>query len=318
MALPLEPVRLPVPTQLPVANTNVYLLRGEENVLVDTGPHHPDSWDYLVRRLRAHGLRLEDLDVVLITHGHVDHYGQAGDLAEASGAEVWVPESDRDTIAEFDRVMGEKHEEYGEVFRTTGLPEETIALVAEFFGYLKSLGRSSPVHRTFRDGDVLEVGNWAFRVLHTPGHSPGASCFLHERTLFSGDTILKHITPNAAFGGADGKSVGMADYLASLERLEGLEVERVLPGHGPPLEGLGVFIANYRALYEARRTALADLLRQRSWTAFDLVVALFGSLPIHEVFLGVTEVLGHLEILKREGLLETEERQGVVHYRMTP
>lgn len=313
MPAPPEPVRLLVPTQLPVANTNVYLLRGEETVLVDTGPHHPDSWDYLVRKLKDEGVATEDVDRILITHGHVDHYGQAGDLAEASGAEVWVPERDRDNIADFDRVMEERHAQYREVFLKTGLPEATIDLVGEFFAYLKTLGRPTPVHGTFRDGDVLRFGEWELEVLHTPGHSPGASCFLADGTLFAGDTVLKHITPNAAFGGADGVSVGMGDYLESLDRLTQLDVDRVLPGHGPPLDGVEEFVANYRALYRRRRATILQLL-EADRTASDLVIQLFGTLPIEEVFLGLTEVLGHLEILEREGLVDAEERDGVIHY----
>ncbi|MFQ5987164.1 MAG: MBL fold metallo-hydrolase [Thermoplasmata archaeon] len=315
MARPLEPVRIRVPTQLPVAAVNVYLLQGDQNVLVDAGPHHPDAWDYLKRRLHAHGLEMEDIDVILITHGHVDHYGQAGDIADASGAEVWTHELDEELIRDFSAVVSTRNEYYRDILRSTGFPEETLNLVAGFFDYLKELGRETPVTRTFRDGDRIPAGGWDLEVLHTPGHSPGSSCLQHGTTLFTGDTVLKHITPNAAFGGADGRSLGMGDYLNSLERLSPLEVDAVHPGHGPPMDGLAAFIANYRALYGARRAGILKLLQEKERTVFDLVLALFGSLPIHEVFLGITEVLGHLEIVEREGLVEAEEREGLRLYR---
>ncbi len=312
----LEPIRIRIPTQLPVAAVNVYLLQGEENVLVDAGPHHPDSWDYLKRRLRAHGLGVEDIDRVLITHGHVDHYGQAGDIVEASGAEVWTHELDRELIRDFAALVGGRNEYYQDILRATGLPEETLNLVAGFFDYLKGLARETPVAHTFKEGDRISAGGWDLEVLHTPGHSPGSSCFLHQRTLFTGDTVLKHITPNAAFGGKDGKSLGMGDYLRSLERLGDLELSAVHPGHGPPLDGLDAFIANYRALYGERRARVLELVQSEERTAFDLVLSLFGTLPIHEVFLGITEVLGHLEILEREGLVEARERKGLRYYRL--
>ncbi len=113
------------------------------------------------------------------------------------------------------------------------------------------------------------------------------------------------------------RSVGMWDYLQSLDRLSGLEVRAVYPGHGPLMEGVETFIENYRGLYHTRREAIIDLLRQESRTPFDLVVPLFGSLPIHEVFLGLTEVLGHLEILDREGVVVAEEREGVEYYSLS-
>lgn len=318
MAQSKEPVRLRVPTQLPVATVNVYLLQGDENVLVDTGPHHPEAWDYLERRLHAAGLGIDDIDLILITHGHVDHYGQAGDIAEASGAEVWAHELDRELIRDFAAVVETRNEYYRDTLRTTGVPEETLELVASFFDYIKRLGRETPVARTFKDGDQLPAGGWDLEVIHTPGHSPGSSCLLRGTTLFSGDTVLKHITPNAAFGGADGRSLGMGDYLKSLERLSRLSVETVHPGHGPPLDGLDAFIGNYRSLYGERRVRVLDLVKEKERTAFDLVLDLFGTLPIHEVFLGLTEVLGHLEILEREGLVEADERDGWRYYRLVP
>ncbi|MDX1534112.1 MAG: MBL fold metallo-hydrolase, partial [Thermoplasmata archaeon] len=227
MTEPLEPVRMRIPTQLPVATVNVYLLRGDENVLVDAGPHHPDAWDYLTRRLKAHGLEVADIDRILITHGHVDHYGQAGDIADASGAEVWTHELDRPLIRDFSSIVERRNEYYRDILRTTGFPDETLQLIAGFFDYLRGLGRETPVARTFRDGDRIAAAGWDLEVLHTPGHSPGSSCLRHRSTLFTGDTVLKHITPNAAFGGADGKSLGMGDYLTSLERLSHLELDAV-------------------------------------------------------------------------------------------
>jgi glyoxylase-like metal-dependent hydrolase (beta-lactamase superfamily II) len=231
---------------------------------------------------------------------------------------VWTHELDQTLIRDFSAVVGPRNDYYRDVIRTTGFPEETLDLVAGFFDYLRGLGRETPVARTFKDGDRIPAAGWDLEVLHTPGHSPGSSCLLHEETLFTGDTVLKHITPNAAFGGADGKSLGMGDYLNSLERLSSLELGAVHPGHGPPMEGLDAFIANYRAVYGARRSHILDLLRTQESTVFDLVVALFGTLPVHEVFLGITEVLGHLEILEREGLVEARERKGLRFDRLRP
>lgn len=310
----LKPARILVPTQLPVGTVNSYLLVGEENVLIDTGPHHHESRLRLEKGLGKVGLEVKDLDIIVVTHGHVDHYGQAGDLSEASGAEVWVPEAEKETISDFSLAYDRRREFYRERFLRTGIPEETLELLADFFDYVKSLAAEAPVHKTFGGGDRLPLVEWELEVLHTPGHSPGSSCFTDGHVLFAGDTVLPHITPNAAFGGADGKSVGMGDYLESLRKLEELDPEHIYPGHGPPMDELRPFIQNYRALYRARREALLELLRQKPQQAFDLVNHLLGPLPIQEVFLGVTEVLGHLEILEGEGQVQSEEDRGVDYY----
>ncbi|MFQ5837252.1 MAG: MBL fold metallo-hydrolase [Thermoplasmata archaeon] len=306
--------RILIPTQLPVGTVNAYLLTGDENVLVDTGPHHPESRRWLEKGLSKAGLRVGDIDILLITHGHVDHYGQAGDLSADSGAEVWVPELERDTIADFAEVYDERGEFYRQRLLKTGVPKETLKLMADFFDYVKKLATASPVHRTFKEGDRLTLAGWELEVIHTPGHSPGSSCFRSGSTIFTGDTVLSRITPNAAFGGADGKSVGMGDYLQSLEKLRSLDVEAIYPGHGPLMEKLRPFIENYLALYRSRREALIDLLRRVESTPFELAIHLFGSLPIHEVFLGLTEVLGHLEILQRENLVAVDEREGLDYF----
>ncbi len=309
-----QPTRILIPTQLPVGPVNVYLLKGNETVLVDAGPHHDVALDRLEKGLRRRGVAIEDLDIVLITHGHVDHYGQAGRIAAASGAEVWVHSLDRDTVADFSRTYDERREFYKERFLKTGIALETLKLLGGYFDYIKGLAREAPIHRTFEGGEVLDLAGWDFEVIHTPGHSAGSVCLQHDTTLLAGDTVLKHITPNAAFGGADGESVGMADYLRSLDTLEGRDVRKVYTGHGPPVDDLAGFIRNYRKLYLTRRNDFLNFLAGGEYTATDLVDHLFGSLPIQEVFLGITEILGHLEILQREGLVESEERDSILYY----
>lgn len=313
-----RPARILIPTQLPVGPVNVYLLKGDETVLVDTGPHHDLALDRLEKGLKRRGVGMEDLDVILITHGHVDHYGQAGRIAAASGAEVWVHTLDRDTVADFSRTYDERREFYRERFLPTGVPAETLKLLGGFFDYLKNLARGAPVHKTFEDGDVLNLAGWDFEVVHTPGHSAGSVCLQHDRTLLAGDTVLKHITPNAAFGGADGESVGMADYLLSLDRLEQCDVRELYTGHGPRVDDLAGFIENYRNLYLSRRDIFLDFLSGKGHTAMEMVDHLFGELPIEEVFLGITEILGHLEILQRDGLVEVEEKDSLLYYTASP
>ncbi len=173
--------RIRLPTQLPVGPVNAYLLRGEENVLVDAGPHHPESLKSLEKRLGKEGVKLSDIDIVLITHGHVDHYGQAGEISSASGAEVWVHELDREMVVDFATAYDERSDFYRRKFLKTGIPTAMLERVGGFFDYVKSLARPSPIHRTFRDGDTLELGGWgsskSFTLQATrpapPASSPG-------------------------------------------------------------------------------------------------------------------------------------------------
>ncbi|RME39826.1 MAG: MBL fold metallo-hydrolase [Thermoflexia bacterium] len=78
---------LQVPTPFPVGPVNLYLAEGETPTLVDIGPRYAPAREALEKALAARGFRLADLGRLVLTHAHSDHYGQAGEIVEASGAE---------------------------------------------------------------------------------------------------------------------------------------------------------------------------------------------------------------------------------------
>src|SRR5438874_8491448 len=82
--------RLPLRTPFAVGTVNAYLIEGGALTLVDTGPATEEAWADLEAGLAGRGYRVADIQRVLLTHGHVDHWGQAGRIAVASGAEVWA------------------------------------------------------------------------------------------------------------------------------------------------------------------------------------------------------------------------------------
>src|SRR5206468_10825933 len=79
---------LPIPTPFAVGRVNCYLIEDEPLTLIDTGPNSGKALDELERALEAHGRRVEDLELVVITHQHMDHLGLAGIVARRSGAEI--------------------------------------------------------------------------------------------------------------------------------------------------------------------------------------------------------------------------------------
>lgn len=311
----MEPIRISVPTSLPIGDVNCYLLPGPEPALVDVGPRTPESRAALVEGLRGHGLALGDVRLIVITHGHLDHYGQAGDIQEETGAEVVVPEADRAVVEDYAKVRRAREDLYRRQFKASGLPRPRREDLERFLQSLSRLAAPARVQRPLRDGDRWEVPGWSFTVQRTPGHTAGSSILLNGAGLaLVGDTLLRDITPNAAFGGADGHSVGMADYMDSLRRVATMGIRRVLPGHGEPFEDVDGFIKGYVQTYRSRREFILRYLTSGKPSAYDLVQVLFGDLPTQELSLGITEVLGHLEILLREGRATAEEVGGVLHY----
>jgi glyoxylase-like metal-dependent hydrolase (beta-lactamase superfamily II) len=302
---------LALPTLLPVGTVNAYLVAGDPVTLVDTGPSTGETYDALVRELRRVGYGVEEVEWILITHGHVDHYGLSTKIRAAGDAEIFVHQGDRDLVEDFHRAFRVKRDFFEDQMRLNGVPDATLVMIEEFFEYLVTLGDETPVAGTFKDGDVLDTGSAKLRVLHTPGHSPGSCCFLTEDgVLFSGDTLLGNTTSNAVFGGAEGTTTGLSDHIESLHRLTREEVREVRPGHGDPFTDVPRVVGAALRQHEERKEAILKILEQGEATAFDLSVSLFGSLPLEEVFLGVCEVLGQLEILDEEALVTATEEGG--------
>jgi len=145
---------------------------------------------------------------VLLTHGHFDHLGAAGDVVAATGAPLLVHEADADRI-------------------TT--PADNGAAL---FGFGQG---APPADRTLGDGDVLEAGALRLKVIHTPGHTPGGICLFADDPaggpphLFSGDTIFAGSVGRTDMPGGDARVLWR-----SVARLAALPPETVVhPGHGP-------------------------------------------------------------------------------------
>ena len=133
---------------------------------------------------------------ILLTHAHFDHFGAAAEVIEAFRIPLYVHTLDRAmvTSAEYSLAV---HLGYGAEYRC---PDESMI-------------------RTFEEGDELKFSEeLTFTVLHTPGHSPGSSCFRHGDILFSGDTLFRDGVGRVDFQGGN-----IRDMRASLARLGALE-----------------------------------------------------------------------------------------------
>ena len=179
--------------------TNVYVLvdpHTRDAAVIDPAPESTEAIN------RCLAFRRATLRMVVVTHRHFDHVGEAGPLAATHGAPVAAHESDVTYLASPQR--------------------------SRFFpGYLNP---AAPVTNPLADGDESVLAGASFTVLHTPGHSSGAICLHHQSsgTLFSGDTLFA-----GTFGRHDLPDSNAAHLRASLLRLSMLpSATRVLPGHG--------------------------------------------------------------------------------------
>ena len=191
-------------------NCNTYLIEGEKRILVDPGHHH--LFAHVREGLSELSLTPLDIDVVIITHGHPDHmegvkiFAKTATLIAISGTEL-----------DFIKSVAPH---YGEALGISGFEPEIL----------------------LQEGD-LKVGNLAFQVIKTPGHSPGSICLYwpEKKTLITGDVVFNQGVGRTDLPGGSGEELKKSIHALSL-----LETETLLPGHGEILSGRESVDANFR------------------------------------------------------------------------
>jgi glyoxylase-like metal-dependent hydrolase (beta-lactamase superfamily II) len=268
-------LRLPLPWP-GVPHCNAWALAaGDGIVLVDTGMHEAGSLAHLERALDQVGLRLEHVRLIVLTHAHVDHCGQAPAIAARAGCEVWLHPNHQ----HYTRSLEDPEQALlrrAEVARHSGVPEPDLRRWLE---QRRASGTGQAgVLRSDRDllpGVTVSTDLGAWSVIETPGHAPSHVC-LHQperRLLISGDHLLGRISQYFD-GGWTPDPVG--EFLESLGRVEGLDARLALAGHGRPFTDVAGHIEGNRALAASRLDAVRTLLAEAPATAWDLSPRLYG------------------------------------------
>lgn len=204
------------------ALVNVYLVRGEKIGLIDTGvAGSPERW--IGPALGQIGLKLEDIDFILNTHGHSDHIGGNAEVQQAADAKVHLHRHDLFTADGVDAYMrGSSDNSFP--LRVLGRDD---MLAARKPRLSKNLGGTFRVDRVLEDGDGVDLGgDIVLDVIHTPGHTLGHVSFFWEpqATLFSGDAIqgYAHGLPSYFYASA---------YQASIKRVRDMPVRTLCLAH---------------------------------------------------------------------------------------
>jgi glyoxylase-like metal-dependent hydrolase (beta-lactamase superfamily II) len=295
-------LRLPLPWP-GIPHCNAWAVAaGDGVVLFDTGMHEAGSMAHLDRALDMVGLRLEHVRLVVCTHAHIDHCGQAPAVVERAGCELWMhpdhahlTRSLEDPAAALERRL--------EVARSAGVPEEPLRRWARERTD-SSFGVSGDV-RPDRDlvaGTTVatDLGEW--EVVETPGHAPSHVCLWQpeRRLLISGDHVLGRVAPYYDFGYTRDPA---GEFLTSLDRVDALGARLCLSGHGRTFGDVGGHIAATREVVGARVAALEELLRSNGpLTAFEAVPRLYdGELTPMNTSWWLGETLCYLRHLQVAG-----------------
>ncbi len=213
-----------------------YIIKGsDKNVMIDTGL--PYAGDAIRKGLNELGLAVDDIDLVILTHEHIDHVGSAPIF--------------------FDTAMIATHRLAAMKIQL----QDEFAMMNQLFGLPADGFR---VDICLEAGSVVHTGNYNLTVVHTPGHSSGSICLYEpdQRLIFTGDTVMTGGNIGGVFG-----SGSISDYIESVKRLSMLKVDDYYPGHGPtsknPTKEFQVAIERAYTILDDSK-ALFNVVREKS------------------------------------------------------
>jgi glyoxylase-like metal-dependent hydrolase (beta-lactamase superfamily II) len=301
-------LRLPLPWP-GVPHCNAWALAaGDGVVLVDCGMHEPGSLAHLERAMAQVNLRLEHVRLLVGTHAHADHFGQAATVVDRAGCEFWLhPDhahgfhAASDPDAALDRRI--------EIARQSGVPEAPLQrLSAERRGEPYGVARIIEPDRPLVAGVRIDTDLGPWQVFETPGHAPSHVCLYQEerRLLISGDHLLGRVSVYFDYGYSPDPA---GQFLHSLDLVQELDARLCLSGHGRTFTDVQRHIdANRRLVRERLARVEQVLVDGGDLTAFEAIPRVYGAEPTAENghwWLSETlSYLQHLEVLGRARRLE--------------
>ncbi|HLY49371.1 MAG TPA: MBL fold metallo-hydrolase [Solirubrobacteraceae bacterium] len=294
-------LRLPLPWP-GVPHGNAWALAaGSGVVLVDTGYHETGSLAQLERAMEQVNLRLEHVRLLVCTHAHSDHWGQAAPICDAAGCELWMhPNHAHGTrsVEDPDAALASRLE----IGRQSGIPPAALERYAERFNRQMSSGIARVIEpqRELVDGVEVETDLGTWIAYETPGHAPSHVCLFQpeRRLLISGDHVLGRISLYYDYGWTPDP---VGEFLHSLDVVGRLDARLGLSGHGRPYVDVAGHVEGSRRLVGQRLEALLAALNEQPRTPLELAPAVHGEpLTDQNAPRLLQETLCYLQHLERE------------------
>jgi glyoxylase-like metal-dependent hydrolase (beta-lactamase superfamily II) len=314
--------RLVLPLPFPgLDHANAYLLGDDDELtLVDCGMFNQDpdtdhGWDHLAAAVTATGFDVESVVRLVVTHPHIDHYGMAARMLKATGCELWMHERVSEELRLYRDPIAARAE-LRAMLAAHGVGEPELDEITAFEDWRAFVSGVVEPTTPVVGGETLSAGGRTWEVVYTPGHSQSHICLFSptDRILISGDHLLPAITPHIDFRRGDDDPLGQ--FMASLEKIERLAPELVLPGHGRPFED-GAERARVVIRHHDRRLgSILQVIRHEARSADEITDEIFGTalLDFHRR-LALGEALAHLAYLRQRSEVERIEEDGRYKYR---
>ncbi len=309
-------IQIPLP-ESPLKSLNAYLIRGNpRSLLVDTGLNREECRIAMMEGLQAIGIDLESLDI-FITHLHADHFGLVAKLATA-GTKIYFNRPDSELIENWQGF--EPMIAYG---ARNGFPEQMLRDALNQHPGFKYGSKWVPFLSMINDDDVLQIGDYRFSCIQTPGHTRGHTCLYEpaRRFLIAGDHLLDDITPNIQCWTEDDDP--LKSYMESLDKVRPLAVDRVLPGHRRLFNNYRERIDELKSHHEHRLEEVMDILtadapksafETAAKMTWDIKADSWEDFPVAQKWFATGEAISHLRYLENQNRIRREKTEPVIAF----
>ena len=288
--------------------SNIFVISdGARLILVDTGSGQPDANADLLAGLAAigeqHGetVTLADVGQIVITHGHIDHYGGLPFVRRHSSAPIGVHVLDRRVLSNHEERVAVAARRLTTFLQEAGVDEPRRQKMMQMYLFSKGIYRSTPVDFLLEEGVAL---NGDIQLFHTPGHCPGQVCLLLDDIMLTADHILSRTTPHQAPESIT-RHMGLYHYFAALDKIAAVGGIRLgLGNHEDPMTDVYGRIVAIRQMHEDRLQRVLEICAGGPpQTIVEISRALFGRVRNYHILLALEETGAHVEYLYQRGEL---------------
>lgn len=302
-------------THFAEGKVNAFLAIGETVTLIDTGNPGKESYQQLKSQLHRHAVELKDIDHIVLTHVHIDHAGGVPHIQDEMDIPIFVHEMAKDSI-NMTREAFEKSKAFIQQFMVECGADPLKHIIERRFNEEKWQNVS-----LLKEGDRIPLGGIEFDVVHVPGHSPSDILLWNQETgdTLAGDHLLKVFSVNAFIeppnSGETTRPKPLLQYRNSLGKSSRLPLKMIYPGHGEPFSEHLSLIETRLQEQEKRCAQIVRILSNGEKSIFEICTEMYPHLQGKSIFLGLSQIQGHLDLLELRNKVIFEKRNSVLLYR---
>ena len=318
------PIRLSIENRYYLNEVTIYLIKTPRGfALIDAGLNTEMAFSSLKKGLNSLGLDVSDIRSIYLTHYHLDHSGLCRRILKSASVYIFMSMNERYTLDFMNNHVDLYPEMLEEFFKTYGVPVYIIEHIKKQILFYKNLLRCPDEDNvlSIEELEEIELEHGYLKVIPTPGHTPGHTSFYYpeERVLFGGDFVMRDEWPHVGVYPHNPPEYNpLKDYLVSIQKIENLNIEMILPSHGDfilkPKERL-FEIKNFIS-YKIR--SILELFKEKKIVSImeisEHIFKIYKFRLSLKYFFVLTLSLAYLRYLEGEGFIKSEKTDSGIRY----